>query len=114
MCLSLQKEIGAKSNSVSEVYEEREERHEVSSFVKKHRKEFGVEVLLFPVEQSNVSIRLLPSLRLHQFHLPPISLISFTRRNTAMLINFSSSFPTTSIYRFPTVKLRLDTSISTA
>ena len=104
MCLSLQKEIGAKSNSVSEVHEEREERHEVSSFVKKHRKEFGVEVLLFPVEQSNVSIRLLPSLRLHQFHLPPISLISFSSPLKSRLIDSLLSDPLLRSLRSPMVR----------
>ena len=45
MCLFLQKEMGAKSTSASEVREEREERHAVSSFVKKHKKEYGIGVL---------------------------------------------------------------------
>ena len=31
--------MGTKSNSVSEIHEEH---HEVSSFVKKHKKEFGI------------------------------------------------------------------------
>lgn len=47
MCLSLQKEMGAKSTSASEVREEREERHAVSSFVKKHKKEYGIGVLFY-------------------------------------------------------------------
>ena len=47
MCLSLQKEMGAKSTSASEEREEREERHAVSSFVKKHKKEYGIGVLFY-------------------------------------------------------------------
>ena len=107
--------MGAKSTSASEGREEREERHAVSSFVKKHKKEYGIGVLfiIFYVEQLNASIRLLPYLRLHRFHLHRISSLSFNRRNTAMLIDFHSSFPTTSTYCFLTVKPLLATSIST-
>ena len=70
-------------------------------------------IYYFYVEQLNASIRLLPYLRLHRFHLHRISSLSFNRRNTAMLIDFHSSFPTTSTYCFLTVKPLLATSIST-